>query len=58
MTKSECISHFPNDVDAVLKALKEVGELDDKKVIQKAGIAGLISSLKDMIMRIEKMTRS
>lgn len=58
LTEFECISHFPNDVDAVLKALKEVGELDDKKVIQKAGIAGLISSLKDMIMRIEKMTRS
>ncbi|OHT09403.1 hypothetical protein TRFO_21618 [Tritrichomonas foetus] len=49
----ECRAHFPKDFEALMKAVREGSELDDTKVVQKAEIAGLIASLKDMIVRIE-----
>lgn len=53
ISEFECRSHFPKDIEALLQAIKEGSELDDTKVVQKVEIAGLIASLKDMIVRVE-----
>lgn len=53
LNEFECRAHFPKDIEALLSAVKEGSELDDTKVVQKVEIAGLIASLKDMIVRVE-----
>lgn len=53
LNEFECRAHFPKDIEALIQAVKEGSELDDTKAVQKVEIAGLIASLKDMIVRVE-----
>jgi len=49
----DCRAHFPGEIQNLLNTVQEFGDLEDTKVVQKAEVAGMIASLKDMIVRIE-----
>ena len=48
-----CRAHFPDDLEALMEAVKTGGDLDDTKSVHRAEVAGLIAAVKDTIVRIE-----
>ena len=48
-----CKAHFPDEINALMDAVKTGGDLDDTKSVHRAEVAGLIAAVKDTIVRIE-----
>lgn len=49
----ECRAHFPEEIDELMNAVREGGEMNDTQQIQRTEVAGLIAQLKDIIVKIE-----